>query len=311
MKKLLLVSLIIISSVTTLAAAGDVDFYHELNTKQRNGGGGDGDRAEWTLFKGTVGLTENIDFWADVDRDLYQNQKRGSNGSKKDAGWDTQFEFRFNTSGFTFGEQYFNFTPVVGLEWDYIEYDGGTAEDQTTKENYYISPRFYTTVFNEKIFLGFDPRINKNNQEGDTYLDLRNQVAFEFSVGRFDFSNWLEFYHYIGADESQIGENNSDDKEGDNYVLDIENYFMVSTPLSGNFVFQMEQGIEAYDTMSDANNSDVSAYLEPRITYVYEVSENSNISPYVGYRYTQGDLSNDDDDNWSEVVLGFFANAKF
>ncbi|GLI55247.1 hypothetical protein PM10SUCC1_07620 [Propionigenium maris DSM 9537] len=306
MKKIITGSLLGMAlAVPAMAEAGDLNFMHELNTKQRNGGGGGGDKAEWTLFKGTVGITDNIDFFMDVDRDIYMNQRRGSNGSKKDAGWDTLFELRFKTDGFTFNEQKFDFTPTLGLEWDYIEYDGGTADDHTTQENYFISPRFSTTVGG--VWLGFDPRFTSDNVNDDTYLELRNQVDFGFEVAGWQFSNWLEFYHYVGADEATGG---TAERDGDSYVLDIENYFVVQRPIVNNFHFWMEYGIEAYDTMHSNENSDVSMYIEPRVEYRYDITEEYHLAPYAGYRYTQGDLSNSSDDNWSEVVLGFRANLK-
>lgn len=285
------------------------DFTHEVNYKSREGNG-DGEKIEWTLLKGKFSLTDNIDFKADIDRDIYGDQKKNGKGSEKDAGWDTNFELQFKTSGFDFGDKHFDLTPTLGMEWDAIEFEGGEEDDYTTKENYYFSPRFAFTIGD--VWFGIDPRFTSDNINKDTYLELRNQVDYSFALGEFKFNNWLELYHFIGGDESFGG---TDESEGDSYVLDVENYFSVERDLFGNFSFWMEFGTEIYGIANDSDEGaeeDGVIYLEPRINYNINFGEENSFVPYAGFKYTQADITGADeyeDDNWTEAVVGFKVNV--
>lgn len=256
------------TALTLTANANSVT--HEAKLKNQNGES----HLEWTLAKGKYGLTDNIDFIFDVDKDLFFD-------SNKDHGWDTKFGVHSK----------FNKVNFLGKEWGTkaileFEYDNvyNTSDVKTYERLRYTAGIGLSTKTDNDWSLTITPKFQySNNTFGtDSYkYELNTQLYKNFGSG-FDF--FAELYPQYAV---------KGDNEG--FIFEYEQYITYTKQFGESPIYLWtEFGVEAYGLFSTIDNPSIDVYLNPQIQYRTSIKA-LDLTAYAGTTFYAAGNSDDNE----------------
>lgn len=274
-KKIILLGTLMLSA--TLLASGS--FSTEVAYRQTDDGSWK--KVEWTMGEGNVQVTDKVNLYYSVDRDIYLE---GSNKDKE--GWDTLFfaERKLPNIG--------DWTTKARIykEWDNL--DGGEPTRDRYNARYYLTKDFgngYTFSFVPKIYWD---RSTSGTKERKIFarLDTNNNYRSKYVD--------IDAYTYYWYGD----ENLTNNKEIDVELYAYKSVNILDTPLYVKGLY----GIEGYGV--NVESESLTHYIEATVGYKFDNTfgiEDLSTNAYVsGYRYFElGDSSSVNDKTYLKATV--------